>query len=240
MSSSINTIRHSAFEKFRGRILDVGCGNGAHSIDLLQNNHECHVIGIDIDPCLLEKARQTARELDVADRVEFILEDGNKMKFPPSEFDAIFFRAALHHLASWKEVLSETKYWLKGGGILYLEEPLKNNPIAKFGLRVFYSVGSLFLNVHKRPDKNQWPFDPSELLEEVARHYRIKHVSYHGFLSSLFAIASNYARNAATREFLNRMSSATIGIDLLVECSPHLQRWCSIVIIQAENKSRRV
>jgi SAM-dependent methyltransferase len=67
------------------RILDLGCGDGALSLELSRSG--ASVVGVDTAPDLIAAARE--RGLDVR------LQDGAALRFE-REFDAVFSNAALH------------------------------------------------------------------------------------------------------------------------------------------------
>lgn len=67
------------------RILDLGCGNGRHSIQMTKRGY--HVTGLDLSPHLLSIARKDAAKQDLT--INFIESDMRYFKlFPP--FDAVF------------------------------------------------------------------------------------------------------------------------------------------------------
>lgn len=225
-------MRHKLFKRFTGRVLDIGCGVAAEGIRLAIYNN-CEVYCIDINEELLIQSRKTAQDSKVEKKIEFILADANQLSFKLSYFDVIMFKTSLHHLVTWKEILSKAKGWLKTGGIIYIEEPLKTNPIASFAVRLYYSLASPLLNIHERPDPNQWPFEPRELLKEVGKNFDIEHISYHHFISHLFSKAARYAKHSILSKYFQGLTNKTQKLDFYVQSHPKLQRNCSVIIIQA-------
>jgi 2-polyprenyl-3-methyl-5-hydroxy-6-metoxy-1,4-benzoquinol methylase len=71
-------IKHDKSKK----ILDIGCGTGRHSIELAKRGY--NVTGIDLSECMLEMAKQKAKDAKV--KVEFIKADARYLKFE-KEFD---------------------------------------------------------------------------------------------------------------------------------------------------------
>lgn len=75
------------------RVLDVGCGDGMLSADLVRAGI-ADVIAIDIDQSVLDRAR--ARHKGVA--IEWQYGDINEVQFEKADFDAVVSVATLHHL----------------------------------------------------------------------------------------------------------------------------------------------
>jgi len=83
---SINRlVRKGLYERYRltfehcgdlsgARILDIGCGTGRYSIECAKRGAS-RVVGIDFAPSMIEFSRQIARQMDVADKCEFICDD---------------------------------------------------------------------------------------------------------------------------------------------------------------------
>jgi SAM-dependent methyltransferase len=59
-----------------GAVADVACGAGWSSIALARAYPQARIDGYDSDPATIESARRNAREMDVADRVTFAVQDG--------------------------------------------------------------------------------------------------------------------------------------------------------------------
>ena len=214
----------------KGRVLDVGCGHAGRSIELARRNN-CEFYCLDLDRAALIQARRTARDCQVEKKLEFLLADVTQLNFPSTCFDLIIFKASLHHLLSWKAILSRARDWLKSGGTIYLEEPLRTNPIGNLAVYLYYSVGSSFLFVHERPE-SEWPFDPKDLLREVRKHFKICHVSYHYFLRHLFEKAANFAQHSMVVKIFRELAKKAHRLDHYVEAHPILQKYCTVIIIQ--------
>lgn len=74
-------------------MLDVGCGDGMLSVDLVRAG-VAHVIAIDVDQSVLDRAR--ARHKGLA--IEWQRGDINEVQFENADFDAVVSVATLHHL----------------------------------------------------------------------------------------------------------------------------------------------
>lgn len=87
------------------RILDLGCGDGALSLKLL--NHGCKVVGVDSSAEMIRAARSLGLDAQVA--------DGQSLPFD-NEFDAVFSNAALHWMKAPEQVIAGVWRALKSGG----------------------------------------------------------------------------------------------------------------------------
>jgi SAM-dependent methyltransferase len=87
------------------RILDLGCGDGALTIKLVQKG--CDVLGVDNSAPMVEAARKNG--------VNAIEMDGTSLNFQ-NEFDAVFSNAALHWIPHPERVIEGIWHALKSGG----------------------------------------------------------------------------------------------------------------------------
>jgi trans-aconitate methyltransferase len=87
------------------RILDLGCGDGALSVKLVE--YGCEVIGIDTSPGMVAAAKSLGLNAHV--------KDGEALDFN-SEFDAVFSNAALHWMKKPERVIAGVWRALKPGG----------------------------------------------------------------------------------------------------------------------------
>lgn len=62
------------------RILDIGCGTGRHSLELSRRGY--NVVGIDLSPSMIEKARKTAKEEKL--NTDFRIADARDFNFGES------------------------------------------------------------------------------------------------------------------------------------------------------------
>lgn len=67
--------------------LDFGTGTGCVAIALLKHCSEARVVALDVDPAALELARRNAEQLQVSEKIEFLLSDGFVALKPGSRFD---------------------------------------------------------------------------------------------------------------------------------------------------------
>ncbi|MEZ5503464.1 MAG: class I SAM-dependent methyltransferase [Halioglobus sp.] len=87
------------------RILDLGCGDGALTIKLVEFG--CAVVGVDSSAEMINAARSLGLDARVV--------DGQSLQFA-NEFDAVFSNAALHWMKNPEDVISGVWRALKPGG----------------------------------------------------------------------------------------------------------------------------
>ena len=96
------------------RILDVGCGAGFFSILLAARGHE--VIGIDLTPEMIEKARILASEEQVP--CDFFIMDAENPAFSDESFDFVITRNLTWTLPHVEHAYEQWLRVLKKGGVL--------------------------------------------------------------------------------------------------------------------------
>lgn len=76
------------------RALDLGCGEGRHTILLARMGYE--VTALDLEPLALRKARRAVREAGV--RARFVRGDALDLDFPDGRFDVVLDYGCFHHI----------------------------------------------------------------------------------------------------------------------------------------------
>ncbi|MFX0022553.1 MAG: class I SAM-dependent methyltransferase [Candidatus Hermodarchaeota archaeon] len=85
-------------------VLDIGCGNGLLSYDIIQNVNNVKLIGIDISKEKIE----TAKEKYIHPNLKFI--NGNALKdLPNKKFDVVILSNVLEHFENRVEFLKQVK-----------------------------------------------------------------------------------------------------------------------------------
>lgn len=117
-------VEFKAFKKFLDKhnislegkvVLDAGCGSG-YSTSLIQQFSPAELVGFDLMPSQIEKAKQKYSELD------FFVGNVLDTQLDSSKFDAIFVFGILHHIPKWKDAIGELYRVLKPGGVLLVED----------------------------------------------------------------------------------------------------------------------
>lgn len=103
-------------------LLDCGCGPGQITVGLARAVNPGRVTGIDLDAAVLEAARRSAADADVAN-VEYREANVVALPFPDESFDVVYFHALLCHLPAPQNALAEARRVLKRGGLVAVSEP---------------------------------------------------------------------------------------------------------------------
>ena len=117
------------------RVLDVGCGAGTDSLVAAQMvAPDGGVTGIDMTPEMLEKARASARELDLAN-AEFVEGEAEELPFEASSFDVVISNGVIDLIPDKDAVFSEIHRVLVPGGRIQIADVTIQNPVSEEGRR---------------------------------------------------------------------------------------------------------
>ena len=128
-----NELTRKAFELMSDvpgspRILDVGCGPGMQTVELL-NITSGKVVALDLLPEMIARARASAENAGVSNRLETLEQDMTEMAFPQASFDIVWSEGAIYFLG-FENGLKKVKDFVKPGGYVAVSEVvwLKSNP----------------------------------------------------------------------------------------------------------------
>lgn len=114
--------RLNALVRDKGRVLDVGCGDGAIGAALDGGL----VMGFDISPRCARRSLERGLPAVVANAL-------NSLPFCNASFDTIYCVDVLHHLdRQWDRLLGELDRVLRPGGWMVIVEPDANNPFVRW------------------------------------------------------------------------------------------------------------
>ena len=104
------------------RVLDLGCGTATLTILLKKSQPEAEVRGIDIDPTVLEIAKEKAARAGVD--IALDLGTAFKLPYPDNYFDRVISSLVFHHLTTENKVrsLKEVLRVLKPKGELHVAD----------------------------------------------------------------------------------------------------------------------
>ena len=130
-------------------ILDIATGTGDLAILMTKTNAE-KIIGLDISEGMLDVGRQKINAQNLANRIEMVLGDSEKMPYDDNTFDAITVAFGVRNFENLETGLSEILRVLKPKGIfVILETSIPEKTPFKQGYQ-FYSrnilplIGKLF------------------------------------------------------------------------------------------------
>ena len=107
-------------------VLDIGCGEGRHSIGLYVDR-EVNAIGIDLSTEDLKIAKSRIKDFTVTDTNKsscaFGVGDIQSLPFKDNAYDAVICSEVLEHLESLGNAVSEIVRVLKPGGVLAVSVP---------------------------------------------------------------------------------------------------------------------
>ena len=97
------------------RLLDLGCGTGALTAQVLEQDHHRQVTGLDLSEQMLARARAC-----LGDRVNLVQGDSEHLPFPDQSFDVVYCCDSFHHYPDPAAVLAEVGRVLVPGGVFLL------------------------------------------------------------------------------------------------------------------------
>ncbi len=125
-----------------GKVLEIGTGKGRFLSALAAAAPS--VTTVDIDPAEQRYARMNAERAGVADRINFSIQDAERLTFRAASFDAAVSMNALHHLRDPIAVARELVRVLKPGGKIVLSD------LDRSGHRIFDKVFASEGRTHAR------------------------------------------------------------------------------------------
>ena len=109
-----------------GRIADMGCGSGRGTFDLASLYDGLELVGVDINPISVERAREKFQRPNLL----YSVGDISQMVFPPDSLDGILDCSVLHHVTSFNnfdvnrvhETLDNQVAQLRTGGVIIIRD----------------------------------------------------------------------------------------------------------------------
>ncbi|MDD2689992.1 MAG: class I SAM-dependent methyltransferase [Candidatus Omnitrophica bacterium] len=150
----------------KGRVLDVGCGEGLFLVQLKAQNPVLEIWGIDNNALRIEEAKRKCKEKDFQN-INLTLEDSSKLNFEDEYFDTIVCINVFFNLRSFalvKQTLQELKRVCKKTGRIIFDFRNRNNPLLlfKYSLARFYDS-----TVKDLPLKTYSPGQIQSLLKDL-------------------------------------------------------------------------
>jgi arsenite methyltransferase len=117
------------------RVLDLGSGAGTDSLIAAQMvGDQGRVVGIDMTPAMLAKARAAAAAMG-ATNVEFVESEAEQLPFPDASFDVVISNGVIDLIPDKDAVFAELHRVLVPGGRLQIADVTIQNPVSAEGRR---------------------------------------------------------------------------------------------------------
>lgn len=103
-------------------LVDVGCGNGAFSIEIARRNPNCNVFACDPHPGGIAECRECCEAMGLTN-LEMAICPGEEMPLTDSWADRVLIRCTLHYFTDPEAALAEVARLLRPGGLLVIDGP---------------------------------------------------------------------------------------------------------------------
>ncbi|HEY6583220.1 MAG TPA: methyltransferase domain-containing protein [Gaiellaceae bacterium] len=153
------------------KILDVGCGSGAYTRELVRVGAK--VTATEIAPTPLELAKRNLGEL--AERVDFRLEDAQALDLPDGAFDKVLLTEVIEHVPKPELAIAEAARVLRPGGALVVSTPSRFSPM-NLAYDVKRRVRRYGFNEHLHE------LTPGAFRRLVGEHLEVERLEYANFL----------------------------------------------------------
>jgi SAM-dependent methyltransferase len=110
------------------RILEIGCGNGWNMSRFAQYGRVAFGLDAVGDRVALAQAHGPALQAD-----------GLRLPVADGSLDLVYIQHVLHHIGDVERALAEARRCLRPGGLLFLVETVEDNPIIRWGRRLYPS-----------------------------------------------------------------------------------------------------
>jgi len=112
----------SGVDLTHARVLDIGCGLGAVDVRLVEAHGAQSVVGVDVEPKLVEKAKELVSHHRLTDRITIELVEPGRLPFEPDRFDVVFSKDSMVHIEDKEACYRDIGRVLKPGGVLVFSD----------------------------------------------------------------------------------------------------------------------
>lgn len=97
-------------------VLDIGCGSGGITCDLVTRHGAARVIGIDVERPVCEHARRRVGERGLGDAIEIRQVEPGPLPFDERSFDVVFSKDSIVHIPDKETLAADVFRVLRPGG----------------------------------------------------------------------------------------------------------------------------
>ncbi|MBT6203266.1 MAG: methyltransferase domain-containing protein [Alphaproteobacteria bacterium] len=108
-------------------VLDVGCGVGGCDVVLAQDYGAGHVLGIDIEQPLIDRAMARAEQAGLSDRMSFQHVEPGPFPLDDASFDIVFSKDAMIHIEDKHALFKEVFRVLRPGGMFVASDWMRRD-----------------------------------------------------------------------------------------------------------------
>ncbi len=171
------------------KILDIGCGTGVPTMELGRLT-DGHIIGIDINPELLEKFKGKITKAGQADRIKTVQCSLMDLDFEEESFDVIWSEGSIW-VIGFEKGLKEWKRFLKPNGFLVVHDESKD---CEKKLALISNCGYKLLR-HFYLDEEVWRSEYYEPLERIVNEKRKEYPNDNEALQALAKELKSFKRD---------------------------------------------
>jgi ubiquinone/menaquinone biosynthesis C-methylase UbiE len=124
------------------RVLDIGCGIGGPAF-YLAREYGANVVGTDLEPSLIERAKKAAKKHGLEDKTEFWVVEPGPLTFPENSFDFVVSSGAFTQISAKAEMFKEVLRVLKPGGVFSVYDWMKNEGEFSEDMEYFFKMEGL-------------------------------------------------------------------------------------------------
>jgi demethylmenaquinone methyltransferase / 2-methoxy-6-polyprenyl-1,4-benzoquinol methylase len=121
-------------------VLDVATGTAAVAIELVRRTG-CRVVGLDQSREMLDTGRQRIHTVGLADRIELLAGNAERLPFDDESFDALTFTYLLRYVEDPQATMSELARVVKPGGTIAMLEFGVPRGLARPAWEVYVRIG---------------------------------------------------------------------------------------------------
>jgi len=158
------------------KCLSICCGFGEIERILSRLNVAHKIVGTDIAPGAIQKARENAIAEQLTN-IEYYVADLNEERLPEKEYDIIWANGALHHIKELDFVIPNLRNALKDGGYLISNEYVgpKYQQVGKRQQEIINAVKHLLpMELSLKNTIQTQPHSESSFFSKVKRYFRKK------------------------------------------------------------------